>query len=586
MKLKSPFCIFIVLVLLKTSLCAQSPYAILERAVSIHLTNTPLKEALKELSQAGRFELAYDARIFDLTKKITLFTNGLTVRETLYKMVGDGYNYQQNGEYLIIKKNSKPKQILSGYISDAKTGKRVQNATVYDAKTLRSTTTDENGYYSLKVAQRSTVVVAQLAYRDTILQIEDNSPRFVNLNLDIKTPEKPVEKKYNWRGLPSKVANFFTSSLNEVNNLNVRDSIRRRFQIAFLPYIGSNHAMSGNVVNDYSLNALVGYSRGNRVAEFSGIGSITREDIKGIQASGVFNIVRGSVKGVQAAGVFNFVGDTVKGVQLGGVWNSAHTIYAVNQSAGVANVALHGQLKTQFAGVTNAADSVMGVQAAGVVNHAKHIKGAQLAGVVNNADTINGAQISGVVNKAKRVKGVQIGIFNYTDSLKGLQIGLVNYAKNGGFNAIELSTNELNTYNIAYKSGGRKFYMALIAGISPKSKGNIWSYGGGVGTMPKLNNWSDLNIEALHRHVNIGSYSNFRQEWVQLGVYWNIHLNKRFELTVGPSYNALFMDSSVPQFAENRAAILPSFIKRTQQGSGRFVADTWVGGNVGLKIKM
>jgi hypothetical protein len=566
---------------------AQSPYAILERGISVRFTNTPLKEALKEVSRTGRFEFAYDARIFDLTKKITLITNGLTVRETLFQMVSENYNYQQKGGYLIIKKSDKSKQFISGYISDAKTGNRVKNATVYDAKTLRSTTTDDNGFYTLKVAQRSTVVVAQLNYKDTILQITEGSPRFVKLDLDIKTQPKPVEKTIDWGKMPSKLANFFISPLQRLNDLNVEDSIHRRFQLSLLPYIGTNHTMSGHVVNDISINTLVGYSKGNRVLELSGFGSLTKGNIGGLQASGFFNIVKGKmtgvqlsgffntvkgdVNGVQAAGFFNYIGDTLTGVQLAGFSNYTHHAKAINQSAGFINTTLKGSVKTQFSGFANIADSIEGGQAAGFYNHAKNVKG---------------VQISGFLNTSKLVKGVQIGVFNYTDSLKGLQIGLFNYARKGGYNALELSANELNTYNIGYKSGGSRFYTAFTAGISPKPDGNIWSYGGGIGTMIKLNKWSDVNVESLYRHINVGSFDSNRQEWLQLGLYWNIRLNNRFEIGVGPSYNAYFSNKNDGQYAENKGKIFPSFISRKQYGSGNFVADTWVGGSLGLRVKL
>jgi CarboxypepD_reg-like domain len=371
----------------ETKLVGQSPYSILERPISVRLTNIPLKESLNNVAQAGRFEFSYNARIFDLTKKITLFTNGLTVRETLFQILGDSYSYQQSGEYLIIKKQNKPKQFISGYISDAKTGKRVSNATVYDTKTLRSTTTDENGYYNLKVKNRSTVVVAQLNYKDTILQITEGPSRFLKLDLDLKTEPKNIESNPLGKA-KTKLVEFFTSSLHKLNNLNVQDSIRRRFQLSLLPYFGTNHAMSGSVINDFSLNATVGYSRGSRIMELSGIGNFTKEDAVGIQGSGVFNIVKGNVNGLQTAGVFNHVNDTLQGVQLGGVWNVATTAYALNQSAGVANITWFGRVKSQFAGVMNIADTVSGVQAGGVLNVSRDIKGAQLAGVFSNAKTV------------------------------------------------------------------------------------------------------------------------------------------------------------------------------------------------------
>jgi CarboxypepD_reg-like domain len=568
-----------------TKLTAQSPYAILERVISVRFTNTPMKESLTTVSQTGRFEFSYNARILDLNKKITLFTNGLTVRETLFQMLGDNYTYQQSGEYLIIKKQNKPKQFISGYISDAKTGKRVSNATVYDTKTLRSTTTDENGYYNLKVKERSTVVVAQLNYKDTILQITEGPSRFVKLDLDLKTEPKNIESNPLGKG-KTKLVGFFTSSLHKLNNLNVQDSIRRRFQLSLLPYFGTNHAMSGSVINDFSLNATVGYSRGSRIMEFSGIGNFTKENAIGIQGSGVFNIVKGNVKGIQMAGVFNHVNDTLRGIQLGGVWNVATTAYALNQSAGVANITWFGNVKSQFAGVMNIADTLNGVQASGVLNLTRDIKGAQLAGVFSNAKTVNGVQISGILNRAHKIKGIQIGLINYADSLSGMQIGLINYAKNGGYNVVELSANELNSINIAYKSGTRKFYTAFSVGITPKSEGNIWTHGFGIGTMFKATKWSDVNLETMYRHVNVGSYSDYLQEWLQLGLNWNIHLSNRFELTVGPTYNALFMDKSERRFVDNRAKIFPSYISRTEHVNDNSVTETWVGGSLGLRIKL
>lgn len=630
LKMKIRYLIFCFLFIQNTLLLAQIP-SVLERIISVNITNLPLKSALNEVSKKGQFELSYNARIFDLDKRITLITNSLTVRETLFKLIGDNYNYQQNNGYLIIKKRDKTKQFISGYISDAKTGKKVVNATVYDTKTLRSTTTDTNGYYNLKIAERSTIVVAQLNYKDTILQITEGSPRFVKLDLDSKTQGKLPNKSINWGKAANTLANVLISPLQKLNNANVQDSIHRRFQLSFLPYIGTNYLMSGNVINDWSINAIAGYSRGNRVAEFAGFANFTRGNIQGVQAAGFANFVKGNVKGVQAAGFINYATDTLKGAQLAGFMNYTHSNNAINQSAGFLNIAKNGQLKTQFAGFANIADSINGAQASGFFNRTNHvkgvqtagfystaksvkggqisgflntvkdvkgaqisgflntakdIKGVQISGFLNTVDSIKGVQISGFLNTAKRIKGVQLSVFNYADTLDGLQIGVFNYAKTGGYNALELSVNELNTYNMAYKSGHRAFYTALIAGFSPKTKATIWSFGGGIGTLIKVNKHNALNIESLYRHINVGKFNSNQQEWLQLGLYDNITLNKRFEFVLGLNYNALFMDNSAAQFAENRAAIFPSFIKRRTFSEGSLATDTWLGGSVGFRIKL
>jgi hypothetical protein len=566
----------------------QSPYAILERPISVTIKNTPLKEALTVVSQKGRFEFSYAGRIIDTDKKITLMTNNLSIRETLIQIMGDNYTYQQKGEYLIIKKNDKAKEYISGYLSDAKTGKRIKNATVYDTKTLRSTTTDENGFYTLKVAQRSTVVVAQLAYKDTLLQVTEKTPRFVKLDLHIKPqPTQDVEKSINWGKIPNKLSSFFISSLHEFNNLNVKDSIRRRFQMSFVPYIGTNHAMSGNVSNDFSINIIAGYARSNRVLELSGVGSFIRENVSGIQGAGVFNIVKGNTKGIQMSGVFNHVNDTLRGVQWGGVWNYAKKAYSINQSAGVANVVLKGNVKTQFSGVANLADTITGAQLSGVYNYTKIANGIQVAGVLNLAKEVRGVQISGLVNQAKYIKGLQIGIVNYADSIDGLQIGLINYAKKGGYNLVEVSGNEINNINIAYKSGGRRLYTAFTVGITPKPDANIWSHGMGLGTLLKVNTKTDVNIEAMYRHINVGSYSNYLQDWLQLGLYGNFHLGNRFDLTLGPSANILLVNRTQPMAIENINKIFPAYVKpRIFNANNNIRTYGWLGANVALRVKL
>jgi CarboxypepD_reg-like domain len=598
--MKIRYYIFCVLFFQKITLLAQMP-SVLERVISVNWVNIPLKSALNNVAEKGHFELSYNARIFDLDKRITLITNSLTVRETLFQLVGDNYSYQQKGTYLIIKKRDKTKQFISGYISDAKTGKKVVNATVYDTKTLRSTTTDTNGYYNLKVAERSTIVVAQLNYKDTILQITEGSSRFVKLDLDLKTQGQLPNKSVNWGKAANTLANIFISPLQKLNNANVQDSIHRRFQLSFLPYIGTNYLMSGNVINDWSVNAIAGYSHGNRVAEFAGFGNFTRGNIGGFQAAGFSNIVKGNVNGVQAAGFVNYVRDTLKGAQLAGFVNYTHNNNALNQSAGFLNIARNGGLRTQFSGFANIGDSINGVQAsgffnrgnhlkglqaAGFYNSSKHIKGTQVSGFLNTANQVKGAQIAGFLNTAKHVKGVQISVFNYTDTLDGVQIGVFNYAKVGGYNALELSINELNTYNLAYKSGGRRLYTALIAGFSPKNNATVWTYGAGLGTFLTLNKWSDLNIESLYRQIQVGAFKDNLQGWLQLGAYWNLHLNQRFELVLGPNYNALFMNNLDAQFTENRTAIFPSFIKRKEFTEGDLTTNTWFGGSLGLRIKL
>jgi hypothetical protein len=220
------------------------------------------------------------------------------------------------------------------------------------------------------------------------------------------------------------------------------------------------------------------------------------------------------------------------------------------------------------------------VQASGIFNFAKEVQGLQASGVLNFSKEMKGIQASGVINLAKKVKGVQVGLINYADSLSGMQIGLFNLSKYGGYKAIEMSVNEINNFNFAFKSGTRKFYTSFLAGISSKSNSNVWTYGFGLGTHTNLNKFSDLNIESNLQHVNVGTYTNSPQEWLQLGLNWNIHLGKRLELVAGPTFNALF--SYQDEDISNE--VFPSFIKPRKSVNGDFATNKWVGGNIAFRL--
>ncbi len=406
---------------------------VLERYITVRFQQTPLKEALAEVAQKGGFEWSYNANIIDAQKRISLVTNKWTVRETLYELLGDGYDFKANGNYLILKKRKSQPNEIYGYVKDPKTGARIANATVYDRKTLRATTTDESGYYALKVKSTAEIAVTRLNYQDTVFSITAESPRLQRIELQYDST--PVRTPFNLEKTvdiaTTKAAQFFKASLEKWNAVNVPDSIHRIFQFSVLPKIGSNHNLSGKVVNDWSLNLLAGSSRGNRILEVAGIGNFTRQEMSGLQMAGVFNELRGSSTGVQMAGLYNRIADTLSGVQIAGATNFARVQQGISvQVAGAVNHARKGVSTCQIAGAVNNAEQVEGIQVAGAVNNCQHVKGIQLAGAVNHAKEVDGLQIAGAVNTARKVKGVQIGLFNAAKELDGFQIGLIN--RSGG----------------------------------------------------------------------------------------------------------------------------------------------------------
>ena len=410
---------------------AASAHDVLARIIDLTVENMPLQAALDEVAQRAHFEWSYNPAILPPhPSPVSLKARDWSVREILYALLGQNYAFKSNGNYLIIKKAPKNDAHLSGYLRNASDGSRVVNATVYDKKTLRAVTTDSNGYYQLKVKKNTEIVVARLGYRDTTFVVTSASPRYQTLSLSV-VPRKPKEPDVHqalaaaMRNATSGLEQLFDATLEKWHDLNLPDSLHRRFQISLLPGLGSNHALSRKAENDGSLNVLAGQSAGVRKAEVGGLINFTRNKVRGVQAAGLFNVVRGNCRGVQAAGLYNQVLDTLSGVQGAGLVNVARrTEGFAGQAAGIMNYTADTS-HIQAAGLLNRARGLEGIQAAGLVNVTGLLNGVQISGISNSAHEATGAQVS-LINHAKRIKGLQIGLVNRTHALHGVQVGLFN----------------------------------------------------------------------------------------------------------------------------------------------------------------
>lgn len=398
---------------------------LLSRRLSVSFQDTPLRQALDEIARLAAFEWSYNAGILEPNRRITLTARDWTLREILQDILGEGYAFKANGRYLILKKQKPPKSQLSGVIRDPKTGERLANVSIYDKKTLRATTTDSSGYYRLKVKKQSEIVISRLGYRDTLLQVSSQSPRYLPIELApvVALPADsmriPASLQKTLKNAVSELEYFFNATFDKWHELNVPDTLHRRFQVSFLPRIGTNHVLSEKVTNDWSVNILAGQSAGVRRAEVAGLGNFTKTGVEGVQVAGLFNANRGNCAGVQVAGIFNQTADTLSGVQVGGLYNVArYSPLLFVQVAGLTNLVR----KSEAAGST----PPKGVQVSGLVNKSHELQGVQVAGLVNVVGEQEGVQVAGIVNRARKIRGVQIGLINHTDELHGVQIGLIN----------------------------------------------------------------------------------------------------------------------------------------------------------------
>ena len=410
---------FLVLFCFWATAFSASATDVLARRVTLFFREKPIKNALDEVAKQADFEWSYNPKIIDENLRVNLNAQNWTVREALFELLGEGFQFKASGNYLILKKEKPAKSEVSGTLRDPKTGERLANATVYDRRTLRSTVTDSSGFYSLKVKKRSELVVAKLGYRDTVLQVAPGAARFQKIELAQNFPlPEPPEKRPDFKKTVQKSAteleSFFAATLDKWTQINVPDTFHRRFQLGFLPKMGTNRGLDAKVENDFSVNILAGQSAGVGKLELAGLGNFTRKNMRGLQVAGLFNTVSGNSSGLELAGLFNKTGDTLRGVQLAGLVNFAQKMGKMGfQAAGLGNFS---QKNTR----------TRGGQLSGLINKTGDLSGIQVAGLINMAESVHGAQVSGSINRARRVHGLQIGFFNNADELHGLQFGLIN----------------------------------------------------------------------------------------------------------------------------------------------------------------
>lgn len=335
----------------------------------------------------------------------------------------------------------------------------------------------------------------------------------------------------------------------------------RAIQVSFVTPLGTNGMESWSAINHFSLNILTGYAGGVRGAEFTGLVSILKEELKGAQFAGLGNLVLGTTEGAQFSGLFNIgikpshawqlagfinvVSDAVTGTQFSGFGNVASGTARGLQVGGFGNYA-HGEAVTQITGFCNVTvGENKGLQVAGFSNvHTRDMKGAQIAGAANiTTGCLKGVQIAGLFNHTRRLQGIQIAPFNYVDSLeKGVPIGVLSFVRNG-YIGVEFAASETMYGVFSFKTGIRKFYNILSVGAAYRNNMIIWGWGYGLGGMIPLSDKWDLSIEGLCYQMNEGEWFTNRLNLLnklQTAASWK--LSKSLTLFGGISWNVTVSD--------------------------------------------
>jgi len=384
--------------------------------------------------------------------------------------------------------------------------------------------------------------------------------------------------------------------------------------------VGTNHKLSGNVINDYSVNLYGGYALGVKKLEIGGMFNIIRGNMDGAQFAGIFNSVGGKMNAMQMAGMINLNRDSVKGYQFAGMINlngnssnkfsmagflnltnrdsrGVHLAGLGNMTigkqegphiAGLFNFSTNDNKTAQISGLTNfTAGTLSGAQVSGLLNFAlKDVKGAQVSGLVNIAPrAMKGAQVSGLLNYATRVHGTQVGLLNISDSIRGVPVGLLSLSLKG-YHKIEVSADEIFYTNIAFRTGVRQFYNILTVGAKPDSfedDETHWTFGYGIGTAPKLSRTLSLNVDLISNQVVYGNTIDAINMINKLYVGLDVQPMKNIGFAFGVTLNGYVTDTTYDKYQPLFTDYKPHFMSdRTY--SNDLNLKMWLGAKIGVRF--
>ncbi len=599
-----PILVLLLLLLLSFFSNAQN---ILDRRVSFTANRQRLDDVLSIISNNAGFSFSYNSNIIKRDSLVSLSVTNKTVHQVLNQLFNGNYEYKESGNYIILRrvslqittvtKTTSAKErsyTISGYVVNSETGERLSDVSIYETGHLTSTLTDANGNFSIKLKDRyktSSLAVSKDSFEDTTVNIPQKFDLQLVIaivpvvnELVISSPNKfeqtdstgnttkdlisAMPKKGTENVEQTGMARFLLSAKQKIRSLNMKKFFTEKpFQFSVIPGVSTQGKLSGQVINNFSFNLLGGYTGGINGLEIGGLFNLNKKDVRYLQVGGLFNIVGGSVTGLQVGGIQNTSLKNVTGLQIAGINNYVRKNFKGLQIAGVANVN-GGEMKGwQISGVSNFQN--------------RNLSGVQLAGVGNiSGGEMKGLQIGSVFNYAKKLKGTQVGLINIADTSDGYSIGLINIVLKG-YHKLSLSTNEIVDGNIAFKTGSRRLYSILQAGLNlKKADEKLYTFGYGLGTEIGLAKWLSVNPELSSQYLYLGSWDHLNL-LNKLHLQFNIKLGKSFSIFGGPSLAVYYSDQPAA-IAGYKYTILSSDYKSFELGDPK--VRGWFGWNAGINI--
>lgn len=618
----------------------QTPY--LEKTVTIKYGTYSYADLFKQFSSQTGVVFSYTN--FDDSKKVTAQFAKRPLRIALNELFNQGdCTYKMKGKYVILscktvikpKEPAKETMMVNGYIYNAVDSTLISETSVFLKQNRQSAITNEFGYFSMNFTKTSDVLsisVAKENFEDTTVVILSKQRNTLVIYLNPKAPATKITVNDSVTvvysptidtvqlvpeidSIPAGPFAFWDRfRANHANLKNIRDTLFTKYSFSFVHPLSTNGLLSINTVNQYSFNALIGFSKGIDRFEIGGLINLDYGNVKYVQVAGIANLVSGDVKGFQMGGILNVVGGNVDGVQLAGIVNVNKGNVRNVQIAGIGNTVL-GSISgaqvggifnlnwkhtdgIQVAGIYNQTISLDGMQLAGIanmtwrkavgtqlsgiVNTADSLIGGQITGIANNANYVKGFQFSGIINRAVHVDGTQVSLINIAHSTSGVPFGFLSYVHTG-YHKIELGIDEQLMSTIAFRTGVNAFHNIFIAGTQFSGSNRLWTFGYGVGSSIKLSKSFFLDLDLTAQNLLLTASNTITNNTLTkfyVGVEYRIW--NKFSIAAGPTLNWLNANSSGMNYStiQDRLDIKPI----ASSVNGSFTNQLWVGGKIAIRI--
>ncbi|MES2837683.1 MAG: hypothetical protein V4667_09180 [Bacteroidota bacterium] len=602
--------------------------SILDKKVNLVFNNITLEQALKQISDNYQVRFSYINNLVPLQSKVSLSIREKTLATALNKLFENTYViYYAVGKHIVLKSASadvKPNatiaQNVRKYATPIKPIKPLDYSSsenlvadaelkMYDIDAklreldslnlLESNTAKKDSLGKLRLQQSIAIQI------DKIKALTQNLVDGFNSALDslvAKDTANTVKINDALQKIEKQTVKLFVNVDNKVDSIVAEKKLQkiysvvpdsngyyhRPFQLTFFPPLGTNGIQSTKVINNASINLLIGANGGVNGFEGAGFMNVNKTDVFGIQGAGFGNVNGANTYGIQGAGFFNVTGNDIKGIQGAGFFNITGNNVSGVQGAGFFNVTGKNVTGVQGAGFFNVTgQNIIGVQGAGFFNVAENIKGFQGAGFFNVAENVDGVQASGFFNVAQKVKGTQIGFLNFADTIQGVPFGFLSFVKKG-YHKIELSASEVLPLSASFRTGAKQFHNIIGVGINPFAKQTYVSVTYGVGTDVRLTSKIDLSIDVLAHDIRyLNSYPNNGISFQvnncgQLRVNAVYAITKKVAVYAGPTYSVYVTDIFNKDTNAYGMGFEPyTFYDRARNG---YSLKMWVGGSLGLRF--